>query len=124
MKTIYSIVVLIVFILVNSSAWSLSDDECDYSGNQSQMNACAERDYAIADKELNQIYKQLMSALAEPKKIALQKQQRSWLKDRDPKCHKEADDEAEGGSMWPMVYQSCRAKSTQERVKVLKKWER
>lgn len=88
------------------------------------MNACAERDFETADREPNFTYKQLMSSIPATKKKELLKEQRAWLKTRDPKCREEANDEAEGGSMWAILYQSCRATATQSRIKILKQWEK
>ena len=122
MKLAYILTSFIWLLLSQSTAWSLGGDECAYTGNQSQMNACAVRDFENADRELNVIYKQLISSMPESKQNTLQSEQRAWLKGRDPMCQKDANDEAEGGSMWPMLYQSCRATSTQARIKQLKKW--
>ena len=80
------------------------------------------RDFENIDRELNVIYKQLKGSMPESKQKTLQNEQRAWLKKRDPMCRKKASDEAEGGSMWPMLYQSCRATSTQARIKQLKQW--
>jgi len=124
MKLAYILTSLILLLLSQSPAWSLGDDECDYAGNQSQMNACAVRDFETADRELNIIYKELMDSMPKSKQKALQNEQRAWLKTRDPKCKVEANDEAEGGSMWPMLYQSCRANATQARIKILKQWKK
>jgi uncharacterized protein YecT (DUF1311 family) len=66
MKTTYILAGFVVLLLVTSAAWSRSDEECDYSGKQSQMNACAIRDFETSDRDLNQIYKQLMSSLTKP----------------------------------------------------------
>lgn len=68
--------------VASSFAWSTNDDECDYSGNQSQMNACAVRDFSIADQELNRVYQQLIRTLTEQKKSELKKDQRFWLRER------------------------------------------
>lgn len=79
-------------------------------------------DFEDADQELNRIYQQSMSSLTKAKKEELRKEQRAWLKIRDPKCHKEADDKNAGiGTMWPTFYSSCRASYTRERVQELKK---
>jgi uncharacterized protein YecT (DUF1311 family) len=102
------------------AAWSSNDEDCDYAGTQTQMNACAKRDYEASDKELNRVYGQLMRTLTPPKQKTLRKEQRTWLKERDPKCRKEANDEAEGGSMWPTLFESCRETSTKARIKQLK----
>lgn len=89
---------------------------------QSQMNASTKNDFNAADQELNRIYKQLMSSITEVKKKELLKEQRAWLKNRDPQCRKEVNDDAGGGSAWSMSYSACRAISTRERVEELKKW--
>ncbi len=122
MKLAYILTGLISLLLSQSPAWSF---ECDYGGNQSQMSACAVGDFETADRELNVIYKELMGSMPESKQKALQNEQRAWLKARDPKCEVEANDGAEeGGSMWPMLYQSCRANATQARIKILKQWKK
>jgi uncharacterized protein YecT (DUF1311 family) len=122
MKLLYALTSLLL-LSTPLSAWSSNDQDCDYAGTQTQMNACAKRDYEISDKELNRVYGQLMRNQTPPKKKTLQKEQRAWLKERDPKCRIEADNEAEGGSMWPMVFDSCRETSTKTRIKQLKQWQ-
>lgn len=89
---------------------------------QSQMSASTKNDFEAADQELNRIYKQLMSSITEEKKKKLLKEQRTWLKNRDPRCRKDAGDDTGGSSAWPMSYSACRAISTQERIEELKKW--
>lgn len=122
MKLFYSLASLLLLTLTPVAAWSSNDQDCDYAGTQTQMNACAKRDYEISDKELNRVYGQLMRTLTPPKQKTLKKEQRAWLKERDPKCRKEANDEAEGGSMWPMLFESCRETSTKARIKQLKQF--
>jgi uncharacterized protein YecT (DUF1311 family) len=120
MKTI-----LLLFILVLSQVFSgavaANDWECNPAGNQSQMNACAEEDFSKSDRELNVVYKRVIANLDRTGQQELRQEQRKWLKERDPQCKAKADSEAEGGSMWPMEYQSCRAKITRERTKILMK---
>jgi uncharacterized protein YecT (DUF1311 family) len=43
--------------------------------------------YAIEDKKLNEIYKELMSKLPEKDKKELEAKQRQWIKERDKKIH-------------------------------------
>ncbi|KJV06655.1 hypothetical protein VZ94_09850 [Methylocucumis oryzae] len=107
-----------------SPVWSQSNLECNYSGTQSQMNVCAEREFLTSDLELNQIYNELISCLIEKKFKTLLTEQRTWLRARDSKCKKLANNEAKGGSMWPMLFNSCRATSTKARIEQLKKWKK
>jgi uncharacterized protein YecT (DUF1311 family) len=119
LKLFYLLASLLLLILTPVAA-SSNDEDCNYAGTQTQMNACAKRDYEASDKELNRVYGQLMRNLTPTKQKKLQKEQRAWLKERDPKCRKEANDEAEGGSMWPMLFDSCRETSTKARIRLLK----
>ena len=116
--------VLIASMAVAVNGMAQDTEHCNPDGNQAQMNACARDDFAVADRELNRVYKALAESLAPESKAVLLREQRAWLKTRDPKCRQEADDVAEGGSMWPLIYDGCRARSTQARVKTLKKWQK
>lgn len=94
--------------------------ECKYDGNQQEMDACAVRDYKAADKVLNATYKQVMSALPFAKQKDLRRDQRVWLKERDPNCKAEAK-LSEGGSIWPLEYFGCLQTVTEERIKQLER---
>lgn len=120
----FSLVAIVVSMLASYSAWSQNHDECDYSGTQTQMNICAMQDFETADAELNRVYKGLKHSLTPQKQADLLKEQRAWLKERDPNCKKEANEEAEGGSMWPLLFESCRATSTKARIEQLKQWKK
>jgi uncharacterized protein YecT (DUF1311 family) len=116
--------VLTFCALAYSIAWSEDNDfKCNPEGKQSQLNACAEDDFNNADRELNRVYKELMSKITSQKQDTLRKEQRVWLNERDPNCRKEANAEAEGGSMWPMIFNSCRATVTKARIQALQKWQ-
>ena len=58
MKVVHSLIGLVALIFAHPVAWPQSDQECNYSGKQSQMNACAIRDFETADRKLNRIYKE------------------------------------------------------------------
>jgi len=124
MKVISRLIVLALFAFTQGVAWSQTQVECNYAGTQAQMNTCAMRDFNTADGELNRIYKKLIASLKPEGKKSLRAEQRAWLKQRDPKCKMEANSEAEGGSMWPMVYNSCREQLTKARILQLRKWKK
>ncbi len=123
-KTHFYLAGMLLFIVAYSPAWSQNILECDYSGTQSQMNVCAKQEFQASDLELNRVYKQLKSSLTPAEYKVLLKEQRAWLKERDPKCEKEANDEAEGGSMWPLIFDSCRTTSTNARIEQLRQWKK
>jgi uncharacterized protein YecT (DUF1311 family) len=95
--------------------------KCNPAGNQQEMNACAVRDYQLADKELNKEYKKKIAGLSPADQDALRKEQRAWLKARDPKC-KEAIKESLGGSIWTLEYHGCLTTATTDRTRVLRAW--
>ncbi|GAB6140391.1 hypothetical protein JCM14076_11200 [Methylosoma difficile] len=120
----FSLAAMVVSMLASYSAWSQNHDACDYSGTQTQMNICAMQDFETEDAELNRVYKGLKHSLTRQKQGVLLEEQRAWLKERDPNCKKEANEEAEGGSMWPLLFESCRATSTKARIEQLKQWKK
>ena len=94
---------------------------CKYDGTQQQMNACAFRDYKIADRALNEMYKDVMAKLSRQNQQLLRQEQRAWLKNRDPQCTEEAKDSI-GGSIWPLEFYWCLKSVTEERTGELMKW--
>lgn len=95
--------------------------DCRPDGNQQQMNACAVRDFRAADAALNIHYGEVMKTLSPQMRVALRTEQRTWLKGRDPSC-KRASKANEGGSIWPLVFNSCLEKSTRQRTAELDRW--
>ena len=110
--------------LHNSARSEESEVQCNYEGTQTQMNACAFRDFSVSDKELNRVYKKLIASLSSKDQGILREEQRAWLKKRDPKCNKEADDEAGGGSMRPLIFYVCLEEATKVRVQQLRQWKK
>lgn len=92
--------------------------ECNYAGNQQEMNVCAIQDYTTADKSLNKIYHKVMSVLSPSRQITLKAEQRTWVKKRDSECRLETK-ESEGGSIWPLEFYGCLKSATQDRIKEL-----
>lgn len=107
----------------------------DTTGVQAALNECAARDFAEADDALNAVWGKVrtwaedMDARNEREGFASEKglmpiarlileAQRGWLALRDGQCAAEAAWES-GGSMWPMVFDGCRARLTRERMQEL-----
>jgi uncharacterized protein YecT (DUF1311 family) len=87
---------------------------------QHDMNAEAALEFAKADQELNEVYVKVLGVLDEASQEKLKKSQRAWVAYRDAEAGFSADAEARGGSMWPAVHESTRARLTKERVRSLR----
>ncbi|UST55341.1 lysozyme inhibitor LprI family protein [Comamonadaceae bacterium OTU4NAUVB1] len=116
---------LAVLVLCGAGLAGAADDAdpsaCRPDGNQQQMNACAVRDFRAADAALNIRYREVMAELPTAPRVALRKEQRDWLRRRDPACKTEAR-ASEGGSIWPLVFHACLEKASRERTTELEAW--
>jgi uncharacterized protein YecT (DUF1311 family) len=92
---------------------------CD--GTQGEMNACAGKQLATLDAELNKQYKAQMNYLKNPvRKQALKDAQVKWIAFRDADCLYQAGKPEDSGSIWPLLQSQCLAEHTELRVKQLK----
>jgi uncharacterized protein YecT (DUF1311 family) len=92
---------------------------CPEATTTVEMQACLRQRYEAADKALNRVYKQLMSKLESGRREKLRAAQRAWIRFRDASAEFEAG-EAEGGSMYPLVYMATQVLKTEHRVDELK----
>ncbi|SIT03992.1 Uncharacterized conserved protein YecT, DUF1311 family [Roseivivax lentus] len=89
--------------------------DCARDQTQMALNWCASQDWAVADAELNRLWR-----IVKPRADAagwgqsLLTEQRAWLKTRDARCEAERDRYA-GGSIAPLVYYSCMEEMTLRR---------
>jgi len=114
----------VLLVFATSAGAATNGYKCREAGLQQEMNACAEDAFAAADKELNKVYKSLKASLSMSQQNQLLENERAWLKDLDANCRQAANDEAEGGSMWPMVFWRCKADETNARIITLRNWKR
>ena len=91
---------------------------CGDLSSQYQMNQCAFSEYQKADKKLNDIYRSYRARLDEAQKRQLRDVQRAWVKFRDLSCAFESS-AVKGGSVYPLIYQSCLERLTNVRVQAL-----
>lgn len=124
MRQVLGFLLLLASVNSESAIASPSSNgyKCNNAGLQQEMNACAVQAFAAADKELNKVYKQLKASLNRSRQMELLEDERAWLNHLDTKCREAANEEAEGGSMWPMVFWQCKADATSERVETLRHW--
>jgi len=96
-------------------------DDCANAVTQGEMNQCAAQQYKAADKELNDLYKQITARLKDdPKaKQLLVKAQRAWIDFRDAECEFSASG-VEGGSVYPLIHSDCITAQTKARVEAFK----
>lgn len=94
--------------------------DCD-AGTQGEMNACAGKQLAALDAELNKHYKAQMTYLKGPaQKQAFKDAQVKWLAFRDADCLYQVGTREGSGSIWPLLQSQCLAEHTEVRVKQLK----
>ena len=91
------------------------DALCAEATTTVEMQACLRQRYEEADKALNGVYKQLMAKLEPARQEKLRAAQRAWILFRDASAEFEAS-EAEGGSMYPLVYMATQVVKTEHRV--------
>lgn len=115
-RKIFFLFLLIVAFANRSHAQSV---DCSNAKTQLEMNQCAQKQFAAADKELNTLYKKLMTRLAPGLKTALTQSQRKWIAFRDEEA-KIYSLLYEGGSMEPLAVYNSKTQSTQARIKQLK----
>ena len=123
---------MIALALVLASQ-QVTAEECRDPQYQIQMNLCALRDFEIADRELNVAYRAAVAAARTDdagidrqfdqrptSEAKLREAQRAWVTFRDAHCTLVGYQEARGGSMEPMSYETCRATLTRARTAQLR----
>ena len=105
---------MLMMLLISSSSFA----DCKKPMSQWEMNECASLEYKEVDKELNDVYKQLMSKLNASEKEKLKIEQRKWIVFRDGSARESISDIS--GTMTSGIYSSSLAHHTKNRIKELK----
>jgi uncharacterized protein YecT (DUF1311 family) len=102
---------------------AFADDRCVNATDQSTMTACAAAAFKTADKQLNDVYRQIGERLADDAdtRNLLADAQRAWIKFRDTECDFQSSATA-GGSARPMIVAMCLDGLTQVMVRDLRKY--
>ncbi|MDB6173636.1 MAG: hypothetical protein JWL59_2947 [Chthoniobacteraceae bacterium] len=87
--------------------------------SQSEMNLQAQKDFEKADAKLNSVYKKLIAALDAGGQAKLKAAQRAWIAFRDAEAEFQADAEARGGSMAPLIRAATAEELTKKRTEQL-----
>ena len=110
---------LIRFALTTMLSTAIAHPLVLQAQSQSEMNRQAEREFATADKSLNQVYTQVLAAIDAEARPKLKASQRAWVQFRDAEADLHADLEARDGSMADLVLAGRKATMTKARVKEL-----
>ena len=105
---------MLMMLLISSSSFA----DCKKPMSQWEMNECAYLEYKEVDKELNDVYKQLMSKLNASEKEKLKIEQRKWIVFSDDSARESISDIS--GTMTSGIYSSSLAHHTKNRIKELK----
>lgn len=106
-------------------------DKINCAGDTRQMVQCAYLEFERAENEMNRAWSDVAVALAaedarakdsfSPTRLEIgQAEQKAWMAFRNAQCVREADREARGGTMYPLVYHGCRTEKTKARTALLR----
>lgn len=110
---------LLIWAVVSFGPPEQTSDPCK-GETTAEMKQCTAKTFKKADDELNKVYRELMSKLAdEGHKASLKTAQQSWLKYRDSNCDFEAYLNR-GGTIYSVVVSDCMTKMTASRTKEMK----
>jgi uncharacterized protein YecT (DUF1311 family) len=90
------------------------------SGITVEMHNCLYAEYVVTDGKLNAAYKKRMAQLSPARRHALRLSERRWLKDTKARCEAWATREADGGSLWPIIVDSCGVDANLRRIQVIR----
>ena len=110
-----------------ATAAAPSDKCMDNAQSQAAMDACASQDLAAADKELNQVYQQVLAKYASDKVFTakLRTAQKAWVAFRDAELearYPASDKSLQYGSVYPMCANNELEAMTRKRIEELRAW--
>ena len=94
---------------------------CDRPQGDVEVRACIRFRYELADKRLNEVYKQLIAKLSKEEKALLSESQLGWIKVRDNTCEFEVY-RNRGGSGFQGFLNECLERATKQRTAELEKY--
>lgn len=96
-----------------------ADAVCGEANTQMEINKCFATAYERADKELNELYSNIMKKQDSADRDHLEAAQRAWIKYRDANCEA-AVALYLGGSIQPSVRAECLRRNTRARADELR----
>lgn len=118
------VLAVVLTVMASSASSAGTSRECwDTARTQAALNECAQKDYETADREMNVVYKQLLSMDDPIFREKLKAAQRAWLVFRDAHVtSKYPDSHAWYGSAMPQCMASLLAEMTRERTTQLRRF--
>lgn len=110
------IIVTSALVLCSTNLFAL---DCNNIRTSLESATCAQNDFEASDKELNALYKQLMSLQNAEYRSLTKKAQLAWIKFKEADCEVEAYP-TEGGSVQPTIRLLCLKDKTDKRIAELK----
>jgi uncharacterized protein YecT (DUF1311 family) len=97
----------VVLLIATPALARAQSPACATAATQTDMNACAAREYQKHDAEMNEIYGKLLAKLTDPHQQALLKEaERAWIAYRDKQCAFQTSG-SEDGSIHPLIVATC-----------------
>lgn len=124
------ITVFAALLALAATPAAAQDVDCNNANTTMEMNFCADKDYAAADKALNAAYKDALARIAksdnqkpyDPKswEAALRGSQRAWVAFRDAECKGLVPMQWSGGTGTTLAVLGCMTSLTQARAAMLR----
>ena len=92
---------------------------CSNAQTTVEMKYCSQQSYQTVDKQLNQVYQQVISSIKGEQKQLLTTAQQAWIKFRDNNCNFETYLNR-GGTGYEIFRNGCLERLTQQRTKDLR----
>lgn len=89
-----------------------------FAQTQAELNEKAGKDFAAADKRLNDIYQKLTAKISPQGRARLRDVEKIWIQFRDQECAFETLGTVDG-SIHPLVLLECKTGLTEQRIKDL-----
>ncbi|MDF5725755.1 MAG: lysozyme inhibitor LprI family protein [Rhizonema sp. PD37] len=93
--------------------------DCSKANNTVEIKYCSQQSYQAADKQLNQVYRQVISNLNGEARQLLNTAQQAWIRFRDNNCDFEVYDNR-GGTGYEIFRNGCLERVTKQRTKDLR----
>lgn len=126
-KTIVFLVIIVIISCVSNLSFAKNEKKSETTfQTQAEMNEQAYQIYKKTDKELNDVYKQILIKYKDDKEFIskLQKAELAWIKYRDAEIEAiyPEEDKSNYGSVYPMCVNQIMTEITRQRIKELKLW--
>ena len=92
---------------------------CSNAQTTVEMKYCSQQSYQTVDKQLNQVYQQVISSIKGEQKQLLTTAQQAWIKFRDNNCNFETYLNR-GGTGYEIFRNGCLERLTKQRTKDLR----